>query len=339
MSRCAAVVALVVGLASTGAAGSQARSSGDPAFPVGGVITRLAADGKQAAAMTRIKGACGRVVVWTAPAKRSTSFKTPVGCPHQDVPVIPWQVVALALGGGQAAWVTNVGGNETEVTVNAATLTGTKAREIDRLGYDSTSGEGDDAGPLLGGGGVLAYTRSDCAEDSNGKYACTYRLARVTGGRKRLVAGETRPLVAAGAGMLAVRSADGVAVLGADGSELADAPLPKAPTAAALSANRLVVQLAQSLLLFDVRTGRQAQTVRLHTPTALQLAGASTRFALLRHGGRLALVRLADGRSVPLVVNGAVDAKLTDAGMFYAINRAGVGQLVFEATAKLARRF
>ena len=106
-----------------------------------------------------------------------------------------------------------------------------------------------------------------------------------------------------------------------------------------MSASRLVVQLAQSLLVFDVRTGRQTQTIRLHTPTALQLAGATTRFALLRHGGRLALVRLADGRSVPLVVDGTVDAKLTEAGMFYAVNRAGVGRLVFEPTAKLARRF
>ena len=69
----------------------------------------------------------------------------------------------------------------------------------------------------------------------------------------------------------------------------------------------------------------------------------TSKLALLRGPHRLVLVRLSDGKRISFPLRGAaatlVGARLTDAGLFYAYNVRGSGQIVFEPTGRLLARF
>ena len=73
---------------------------------------------------TKVMGSCDKIVVWNTQNGRATNFTTHEACPHSDVATIPYTVWQLALGDGQVAWSAYDGGNETEVFVYAARLTG-----------------------------------------------------------------------------------------------------------------------------------------------------------------------------------------------------------------------
>src|SRR6266516_2509385 len=93
------------------------RSRADSLLSTRGVITDLAADGNRVAVMTgRLARTCGRVVVFTVPGRRSRSL-TPgyLGC-HGD------GMRAVTLGDGQVAWIEEGGGNDLELTVDAAKI-------------------------------------------------------------------------------------------------------------------------------------------------------------------------------------------------------------------------
>jgi hypothetical protein len=325
-------------------------------FPTRGAIKLLAANGRQAAVLTgRVKGACGPVVVWTAPRHVSKRFKPGyLGCSGDGVS-------ELAMGDGQVAWIELGGGNNLELYVMAAKLSGKKAREVeyasngDRAGGDPT---GDWVGLLLGGGSLLAYndwavvcSHSDPDEGYCQEYGIGQRrLVRISGARGSVVRGGpgSYPLEAVGGGRMAVESAGVVQVLAPNGSTVTSVPAATddPPRALALGASRLAVERTFTLDLYDAATGSRTQSLPLGPAAALRMAGVNSKVALLRGPHGLVLVRLSDGKLVSLPLRSAgrpvVDVRLTDAGLFYAYNlprAAAKGRIVFLSPASLLARF
>jgi hypothetical protein len=325
-------------------------------FSTRGAIKLLAANGKQAAVLTgRVKGACGPVVVWTAPRRVSKGFRPGyLGCSGDGVS-------ELAMGDGQVAWIEEGGGNNLELYVMAAKLSGKKAREVDyesngdRAGGDPT---GDWVGLLLGGGSLLAFngwevvcTHTDPDESYCEEYGIGRRqLVRISAARGSAVRSGpgSFPLEAVGGGRMAVVSAGVVEVLARDGSTVTSVPAANddPPRAVALTASRLAIERTFTLDLYDPATGSRTQSLQLGPAAALRLAGVNSRVALLRGPRGLVLVRLSDGKllSLPLASAGRpiVDVRLTDAGLFYAYNlprAAAKGRIVFLPTASLLARF
>jgi hypothetical protein len=350
----------------------------DAVFSTRGQITKLAADGNRVAVVTRkIKAFCGRVVVWTAPGRKSTSFEAG-GC--GSLLCKSTCVGELAVGGGQVAWITYGGGNSLEFSVHAAKLSGGAAKEIDDAANGAGAGEDPEGGwlgQLLGGGPLLVYNkwRVVCSHhDPQYDYCDRWDLAgkklvRIASGRPVVVkrgAGACR-LAAVGGGRVVVAgsvpwwakglsgcldaapSAGAVTVLAPRGSQVATvaAVNENPPRAIALSRTRLALLRTFTLELYDPATGAKAKSLPLGPAAALQLAGVNSKLALLRGPRRLVLVRLSDGEliSVPLRPGAAtslVGARLIEAGLFYAYNTpraAAKGRIVFEPTAKLVARF
>jgi hypothetical protein len=152
------VLVCLVAVLSTGAAQSfAAASQADTVLSVQGRISLLAADGKHAAVTTTVKRACARrIVVWSAPGRRSVIMKPGIlGCAGDGV-------TQLAVGGGRVAWIEQGGGNSLEMAVMAAGLTGGARKQFEfATNGDRASGDpsGQWVGQLLGGGSLLAYNR------------------------------------------------------------------------------------------------------------------------------------------------------------------------------------
>ena len=315
----------------------------DAVFSTRGQITKLAVDGNQVAAATA--GRSGRVVVWTAPGRKSRSFKTgEVGADE------------LALGGGQVAWIGSEHGNLLHLFLHVAKLSGRTAKEIDE-GGSTDDGVGDWVGQLLGDGPLLAYNSWKVVCDSGegcppGQVRLSgQKLVRISAGRRLVVkrGAGSYPLSAVGGGRMALESAGAVTVLAPRGYRVATVPAVAGnpPRAVALSRTRLVIARTFTLDLYDPATGAKAKSLPLGPAAALKLAGVNSKLALLRGPRRLVLVRLSDGKliSFPLRSGTAkrfVDARLDGAGLFYAYNvlrGSAKGRIVFEPTAKLLARF
>jgi hypothetical protein len=315
-------------------------------------ITMLAADGNRAAAVTaKVKRVCSRIVVWTAPGRKARSFKP--DCSGDGVS-------AVALGAGQVAWIFETGGNNLELYLMAAKLSGGKAKQIDyEVNGDRAGGDpaGGWVGHLLGGDGLLAYNNWAAVCDREEGWVCgeedpqlritDQTLVRIAAGRRVVTrrGSDSYPLSAVGGGRMAVDSGGTIVVLEADGTRVSTVPAERiAPRAVALSKTQLAVQRTFTLDLYDPATGEQGKSIQLGAAAAFELAGVNSKVALLRGSRRVALVRLTDGKliSLPLRSTSYVDAKLTSAGLFYAYNvRRGAkkGRIVFEPTGRLLRRF
>jgi FG-GAP-like repeat len=325
----------------------------DAVFSTREPIWRLAADGTRAGAVTA-RRPCGRirVVVWRAMSRRSSSI---------DDTCLGDEVAQLALGGGQVAWLIQGGGNDLELSVSAAPISGGKARDVEfttngnRAGGDPRGGW---LGRLLGGGSVLAYDGWTLTCDVPDGYGCdgvgtqlivkNQRLVRIVRSRRVVVkrGPSSYGLAAVGGGRMAVESGGAVNVLAANG-RLAATVAPVAddpPRAVMLSRTRLAVLRTFTLDVHTPASGKRVRSVPLGPAASLQLAGVNAQLALLRSPRRLVLVRLRDGKLLSLVLRtkSHVDAKLTAAGLFYAYNvprgRAR-GRIVFESTRKLLGRF
>ena len=364
--------ACVVGLVAVSAAPEQVRSAGArPAtFSTRGQVTMLAADGDRAAVSTATKfsgggSACpGRIVVWTASTLRSSEFKLDDYCGGGC-----FGVDELALGGGRVAWIEEAGGNSLELHLLAAPAAGGVPKEIVLGGGDFCPDHGRSSGTyvgqLFGAGPLLAWASwgREC-----GTAGCP-RVQRLSKTVVRLVGGlpagvknsvSSYGLVAVGGGRVAVASPDAITVLAPNGTRLASVPaagarrVQRGPTiqggdafAVALNARRLAVERASTLDLFDAASGAKARSFPLGKVARYELAGINAKAALLRSGSVLVLLRLNDGRRVSFVAARkaqaeVVDARLTEAGLFYAYNTPGAamkGHIVFEPTAMLLRRF
>jgi VCBS repeat protein len=345
----------------------------------GRLIAKLAADGKRAAAMTTLRnGACGRVVVWTAPGRRVSSFRTSDcsrDCARRPrtslcLPIVCRAGTAcvdeLALGGQQVAWIVRSGGNSLELTMLAAKLPRGEPKRIETANQAEGGAGGDPngghLGQLLGGGPLLAYNswivcyptspeeHPPCPPLDPATGLGQERLVRVVAGRRKLVKrgpGSYR-LVAVGGGRMAVESSGTATVLAPDGARGATIPAVEEnpPRVIALSTGRLALERTFTLDLHDPATGAKGRSLALGPAAALELAGVNSKLALLRRPRHLVLVRLSDGKLITLTppsgATSLIDAKLTGAGLFYAYNTLGrspTGRIVFEPNGKLLGRF
>jgi hypothetical protein len=351
----------------------------DAMFSTRGRITKLAADGNRVAVITatNAKRTRGRVVVWTAPGRKSTSFdigNRPLGVPHPNYEGGslckggPSCLDELALGGGQVAWIARSGGNSLELFVIAAKLSGGAPKYVDQTANGDGAGadpNGGWLGQLLGGGSLLAYNTWTICEtlDPHEPRACPpidpathhvlaeERLVRIAAGRRVVVRrgpGSYR-LAAVGGGRMAVVSAGAVMVLAPSGSRVATVPAVTGDPSRAIALSRTRLAIARTLTLdvYDSVTGTEVQSIPLGPSAALRLAGVNSKLTLLRGPRRLVLVRLSDNKQISLPLRSGpattpIDARLTDAGLFYTYNvpRASAkGRIVFEPNAKLLARF
>ena len=145
---------------------------------------------------------------------------------------------------------------------------------------------------------------------------------------------------------MAMQVGDSVVVLNPSGKRVSVVSAPDVQ-GAALSGTELGVAGRTALGLYNAANGHLRKSIALGPYAALDLAGMTSRLALLSGPHLLVLVRLSDGALVtfPLASKVAarlVDAKLTSAGLFYAYNLPrgkSRGRVVFERTSKLLRRF
>jgi hypothetical protein len=355
--RCAALgpVALIAVLPAASAHGQAARP--DAVFSVHGRVTHLAADGNRAAVTTRLKGGCGRIVVWTAPGKHSVTARPGIlGCAGDGI-------FQLALGSGRVSWIEEGGGNTLEMSVMAADLVGGTRKQVeyaangDRAGSDP---EGDWVGQLLGRGSLLAYNSwtqvcdrpaaEQCGNNDPFLRLTNQKLVRIANGRRLVVTrGATAyPLLAVGGGRMAVGGSGAVTIRAANGSQVA-AVLDPAGTAraVALSTTRLAIQRTLTIDLYNPATGAAVKALPSGTASWLRLRDVTARLALLQGSHRLVLLRLSDGKRIPFPLGpraaaSLVAGRLTEAGLFYAYNTRSVwlpGRIVFEPMRKLLGRF
>jgi FG-GAP-like repeat len=336
-------------------------------FSTRGLITKLAADGNRVAAKTTAQSIrrCDLIVVWTAPGRRSKSFSTSnPGCGSILCAKGLGCVDELALGDGQVAWIARSGGNSLELMVVTARLSGGAPKTIDRaFNGDGAGGDpkGDWVGQLLGGGALLAYSGWSVACDSPKENACELgegaltvrneRIVRISGGRRVVVkrGAASRPLNAVGGGRMAVESDGAITILGPSGARVsAVAAVPgNPPRAIALSRTRLAITRTFTLDVHNPATGAKVKSVALGPAAALRLVGVNSRLALLRGPRRLVLARLSDGKLIALPITSSraasiVDARLTEAGLFYAYNvrkPSPSGRIVYQPTTRLLARF
>jgi hypothetical protein len=331
-------------------------------------VTKLAADANRVAAKTaELKKECSeQAVVWTPPSHESKSFKTDGDCSYAcgNTKVC----VELALGAGRVAWIARTGGNSLDLNVVAAKLTGGAPKDIDYANNGNGAAsdpDGDYVGQLFGGGSLLVFNRWTVCDPHNpespGK-TCPRRdpatglakekLVRVVDGRRVVLktGASSYRLVAVGGRRMAVEAASSaLTILGPSGARVARVPalVSDPPRAVVLSRTHLAVERTFTLDLYRPTSGRTTKSLQLGPAAAFTLAGVNAKLALLRGPGRLVLLRLSDGKliSIPLspaAANSLVDARLTDAGLFYAYNALKAkmkGRIVFEPVTKLLARF
>jgi FG-GAP-like repeat len=347
--------------------GRALRGRTNAVFPTRGLITMLAADGNRVAVKTTVQSSrsCGRIVVWTVPGRRSKTYSTNnPGCLSILCQRGSGCVDELALGGGQVAWISRSGGNTLELMVITARLSGGAPKRIEHAFNGAGAGgdpKGEWVGRLLGGGSLLAYNGWRVVCDSPHEFACdegratlkvtNERIVRIAAGRRAVVrrGPGSRPLAAVGGDRMALEAEGAVVILGPSGARVATVPsLPgNPPRAVALSRTRLAVSRTFTLDLHNPATGGKVKSLPLGPAAALQLVGVNSRLALLRGPRRLVLVRLSDGKLVSLPITssraaGIVDARLTEAGLFYAYNvrrPSPGGRIVFQPSTRLLARF
>jgi hypothetical protein len=326
-----------------------------------GVITKLAADANRVAVKSSAgrNRRCGPVTVWTAPSRKPKSYPIS-GCFSILCRPYTGCVDELALGAGQVAWIARSGGNNLELILYAAKLSGGPSKRVAYASNGNGAGGsvlGQWLGHLTGAGPVLAYSTWDVVCTADPEDGCSAsavtneKLVRATAGRRVVVRrGEgSRPLSAVGGGRMAVESEGAVTVLAASGTGLARVPAVEGdpPRGIALSSSSLAVMRMFSLDLYGAANGTKAKSIPFAPTAALQLTGLNASVALLRGPRRLVLLRLRDGKAIalPLPASAAanlVDARLTSAGLFYAYNApraTAKGRIVFEPTARLLARF
>ena len=319
----------------------HAAAGRDSVFATRKGIVAFAADGSHAA----VCAGYGAPMAWT-PGRGSVTFKG--SC--SDV----------AIGGGHIAWIEEpfCGNSEGCMDVFAAKLSGGRRKRLNEVTNDCGAGPCDPGGTwvenLVGGGPLIAWNDStvDCTrfcdegQDFEAQWSVkSQQLRRLYRGGSASVRHDSadHPLLAAGGGWMALQVGDRVVVLKPSGARASSVSAPDAQSAA-LSRTELAVAGRSALSLYNPATGHLRKTIALGPNAALQLAGITSRLAVLRGSHSLVLVRLSDGALVffPLAskaAQGLADAQLTKAGLFFVYNTGGKGgRVLFEPTARLLAR-
>ncbi len=240
------------------------------------------------------------------------------------------------------------------------------AKSIDFVIHGGASGNpgGDDVWQLFGQGPLLFYNSwSVCGDDfdPNDPSCPVYgqisgeKLLRISAGLRTMVMsgpGALRLAVVGGGRLALVATATGVVTVATPaGALVATVPAVAGdpPRSVALSATHLLVERGHTIDSYNPATGALLTSIPRGTPASLKLVGVNASMALLLGPRRLDLIRLSDNQRITLPLPAAAlscacptDAKLTDAGLFYAYNvpsATAKGRIVFEPTAKLLARF
>ena len=264
-------------------------------FSTRGLITKLAADGNRVAVKTTAQSSrsCGQIIVWTAPGRRTKSFSTSnPGCGSILCPRGSGCVDELALGDGQVAWISRSGGNNLELMVIIARLTGGAPKTIE-WAFNGAGAGGDPKGDWVGSSSAAER----CWRTTAGGWPATPRTRtrvtrggdadpqeredrRISAGRRAVVkrGAGSRPLSAVGGGRMAVESEGVITILGPSGARVSTVPaLPgNPPRAIALSRTRLAVTRTFWLDLYNPASGAKVKSIPLGPAAALG-SSASTR--------------------------------------------------------------
>ena len=318
-------------------------------------VTKLAADGARIAALTSASvGPCSeprakRILVWADLQHAARQFTTRT-C-----------VDELALGAGRVAWIQRSCGNSCDLTVEVVPPGGRKPQAIDFVNNGNGAAEdpnGSYVGHLLGAGTALAFNSwlvcsannpdrlgGPCPAKDPATGFATERLIRIAPTPTSVLKSGVGAyaLAAAADGRFAVTAGSKVAIVASNGKTNCSATTSAIPPhGVALIPTTLLVESALALDLYDATTCAKRRSLPLGPAAQLTLAGANAQIALLSGSGRIVLARLTDGKQIALPVAGAVDAKLTQAGLFYAYNtpkRTLKGHVVFAPTASLTALF
>ena len=168
---------------------------------------------------TKIKGFCGRIVVWAPPGRKTTTFASTKSC-GSILCGAGRCVDALALGDGHVAWITRAGG--TTSSSESAWRRSRVGRAGDRLGLERERRRGRSerrlGRELVGGGSWLGYDNWDvCFEDHPGSDCQpgdpetgrkNEKLVRISAGHRVVVkrGADAYRLAAAGGGRIAVET-------------------------------------------------------------------------------------------------------------------------------------
>jgi Tol biopolymer transport system component len=312
-------------------------------------IEQLATDGTRAAAAYASGVNC--LELWELPKALTRFSEGACGAG-------PPGLLELTLAGARTAWLTYDQGNH--LYLDVLTATPSHQRPVDAMsiatgGNISCSGRFcgyAGIGDLRGHGSLLVF---DTWAQKGGPCEVVecFRKDKTQGVLWRLVGNRALKIRSEGVGLsalavdqnrIAVARSDGpVEIVGANGSLLRTFRFRQGEVhGAALSGQQLVVQKAESVVVYDVQTG----TLGHMWPLAggARLEDAQRGIAVYVSGTAVHLLRLSDGRDAVIRVpgKGPVQAQIEAAGLFYSYAVLGSqrpGRIVFASFKNLLRQF
>ena len=312
-------------------------------------VSSFAADGARVAFVTGETPAdCVHVAVWT-PAARTVARPSPSPCEDS-----PYVLDGVALAGTSVAWGFHSTGHTTDSEVAAAKLPRLDPPFRDVADATVSDEGGNRLGDPVGDGTLLAFTvQFHCYTvwgEPDGANACppgyengdvsSATLVRLGGNGACPSSGDSEvggclvlkvdgrlDLLAVDAGRIVVGTKRGVEILNAAGRVLRDVPV--AAKAAALSGDRLAVQTAAGVDVYDTASGRLVTQL-----TGLKgLQDLDSGILVTASGSVVTLRRLADGRTTTFQVTGKARAQLESPGLFVA----GARRITFTPMRELFR--
>jgi hypothetical protein len=341
-------------------------SAGTQVLPLAGPVSELAADGGRVAILLRTKtGSCARdrVAVW-APGTRTL---VPIGASACVGSTSTGAgLFGAALAGTRVAYVQFAGGNTRELQLRLATLARPHAATLASASFGLDREQGTFIGRVAGDGSLLAFDWwSQCAPCAQAApvapRSSIFRVVSSGGStcpnaglgalpRCRLVVGVpgSLRLLAVGGGLVVTRAEDEVAVRRLDGTAVWSGTFVGLRTARIDGHVLLVLVRAgsqNSLWSVDVSTGvRSGPWEPASTSATLRLEDYQAGIAVYVVGRAVHLLRLSDGRDVPIRAPGPgpVQAQLAPSGLFYSYRPAGSpvrGRVAFVPMAAVLSRF
>jgi hypothetical protein len=317
--------------AAPGTATKQVRRTSGP-------VLALAADGARAAFIVRGRfEQCMSVMVWEPQRRRAYRLQAARAC-ETNVRGVRTGPPAVALAGTRAVWLQMAGGNLLETIVRTATVARPTPVTL-AVGSAEDGVVGTFARPPAGDRSLLAFTiDKNClpgselnpcppGHESGGIIEATvWRL----GGKGRcpwVVRGKPVPcspiakadneltVLAVDAGRIAARTENGIKLLTGAGDvvrEIAVTGVEKA----ALSGNRLAVQTANAIEVYDTDTGQLS--ARFPSLSGVRLEDLDRDILVTASGGTVTLRRLGDGRTSTFQAGGTGFGQLERPGLFLA---------------------
>ena len=337
-------------------------------FGVKGVVTRIAADGSRVALEVTKKGSCDRVIAWNATSKAFTGWTTGA-CGATPLSGVP----EVAIGGTTVGWIEAGGGNNQELTFNAATI-GKAAVKKSVLFVTNGNGAGGDKtgeyiGHLFGNGSALAlnqwtvcHSLAPGAVDEESMAICKTPgvagtdaylvdspvLKTYSGGAVKSVVsnGHTYQVSAVNNGRIAVAFETGqVPIYSLAGALQTTIPIPAGTVSgAALYGDQYFTIRNGALEVYSMTALVKSIPITASKPN---LRAATDKYAVYVSGSSVHVVRISDGKDITLSTGGTpgapADGMITSSGLFYAsnvmTNKTAPGRVTFIPAAAIAGLF